>query len=72
MSLAACPECGLPAEIEERFWLNSTDGLIEHGAVSCVAGHYFRMALDRLPVADQDKQPQKAGLSSGTVPSPQL
>ncbi len=52
MSLVECPECTLPAEIIERFWLYSTDGPVEHVAVVCVAGHYFRMALDRLPAAD--------------------
>jgi hypothetical protein len=55
LSLIACPECGLPAEIGEHFWLGSTEGPVEHVAVSCVAGHYFRMALDRLPVTSQPR-----------------
>jgi hypothetical protein len=47
--LIACPGCGVPAEIAERFVLPSTDGPIEHVAVNCVAGHHYRMAADRLP-----------------------
>jgi len=47
-NLVACPECQLPAEITERFWLDSTDGPVLHVSVSCVDGHYFRMPADRL------------------------
>jgi len=46
--LVPCPECDVPAEITERFRLPSTDGAVEHIAVQCAAGHYFRMAADRL------------------------
>lgn len=54
MNLVACPECGLPAEVGDHFWLASTDGPVEHIELSCVAGHYFRMALDRLLADSQD------------------
>jgi hypothetical protein len=47
--LTSCPQCGLPAEIRESFNLRSTDGPIEHVALSCIVGHHFRMAADRLP-----------------------
>jgi hypothetical protein len=47
--LVSCPECELPAEITERFWLDSTDGPVLHVCVCCVDGHYFRMPADRLP-----------------------
>jgi hypothetical protein len=49
--LTACPECGLPAEITDRFSLSSTDGPIEHVALTCVDGHHFRMPADRLSPA---------------------
>jgi hypothetical protein len=49
--LTPCPQCGLPAEIRERFRLQSTDGPVDHVAVGCVDGHHFRMAEDRLPAA---------------------
>ena len=48
VSLSVCPECGLPAEITERFSLGSTDGPVEHVALACVDGHHFRMPADRL------------------------
>jgi hypothetical protein len=46
--LIPCPECDAPAEITDRFRLPSTDGPVELIVVQCVAGHYFRMAADRL------------------------
>ena len=59
-SLTACPECGLPAEITERFSLSSTDGPVEHVALACVDGHYFRMPADRL-------SPEAELLAAGSV-----
>jgi hypothetical protein len=47
-SVIACPECGLPAEVTERFSLSSTDGPVEHVALACVDGHYFRTSADRV------------------------
>jgi len=43
-----CPQCELPAEITDQFSLPSTDGPVDHAALSCIDGHHFRMALDRL------------------------
>ena len=59
--LVACPECELPAEVTERFWLNSTDGLVLHCCVICIDGHYFRMPMDWLPA---DHGPAQALTSS--------
>jgi hypothetical protein len=56
--LIACPECELPAEITERFWLDSTDGPVLHLCVSCIDGHYFRMPADRL-LADVQPAPER-------------
>lgn len=47
--LVSCPDCGVPAEITERFCLPSTDGPVDHIVVHCAAGHHFAMAADRLP-----------------------
>jgi hypothetical protein len=49
LRIVGCPECGLPAEILEQFSLISTDGNVEHVALGCVDGHYFRMPADRFP-----------------------
>ena len=53
-SLVSCPDCGVPAEVTERFWLPSTDGPVDHIVLHCAADHHFRMPADRLPAA----QPQ--------------
>jgi hypothetical protein len=60
--VAACPQCRMPAEITDRFSLPSTDGPVAHVAVSCAAGHHFRMPAGRLPA-----WPQPAGLVPGLV-----
>jgi hypothetical protein len=36
-----CPECGAPARITERFWLDSTDGPLEHLKTGCVYDHWL-------------------------------
>jgi hypothetical protein len=58
LSLVSCPDCGVPAEIAERFWLPSTDGPVDLVVVRCAAGHHFRMAADSLPAVRP--QPQAA------------
>ncbi len=44
----SCPVCGGNAAITERFTLPSTDWPVAHVALSCAAGHHFRMAAERL------------------------
>jgi hypothetical protein len=62
--LVSCPDCGVPAEITERFCLPSTDGPVDHIGLHCAAGHHFRMAADRLAAlqpqlhASRDEQPE--------------
>jgi hypothetical protein len=45
----------VPAEVTERFSLPSTDGPVGHVALSCAAGHHFRMAVDRLPARAREE-----------------
>jgi hypothetical protein len=35
-----CPECGAPARITGRFWLDSTDGPVEHLKTWCVTNQH--------------------------------
>lgn len=44
-----CPDCGAPAEIVDRFVLNSTDGPLEHLKLWCVMGHWFTVLTENLP-----------------------
>jgi hypothetical protein len=47
-SIVGCPQCGRPAEILERFVLESTDGPVEHVGVACLARHRFLMPTQAL------------------------
>ncbi len=44
-----CPGCGAPAEIVDRFVLDSTDGPLEHLKVWCVTGRWFTVLTENLP-----------------------
>ena len=55
LTVISCPDCGVPSEVTERFSLPSTDGPVQHAALSCAAGHHFRMAVDRLPAQAQEQ-----------------
>jgi hypothetical protein len=48
MDATTCPECGAPAEVTDRFTLESTDGPMEHVRVMCVRRHWFLMATATL------------------------
>ena len=62
--LVACPACEATAEITDSFQLPSTDGPVEHVAVSCVAGHHFRMPADELT----DPRHRVAKIGNGLLP----
>ena len=55
LTVISCPDCGVPAEVTERFPLPSTDGPVDHVALNCAAGHHFRMATDRLAAQAQQQ-----------------
>lgn len=40
--------CGLPAEVEDRYCLQSTDGPLEAARVRCPRGHWFNGPLESL------------------------
>jgi hypothetical protein len=42
-----CPECGLPAQVRDRFALSSTDGRVEHIRTMCAARHVRTVPTDR-------------------------
>jgi hypothetical protein len=43
-----CPECGLPAEIVDRFTFTGAPGPVEHVKLVCLAGHWFTPPVDFL------------------------
>ena len=44
----SCPQCGAPAQITERFRLDSTDGPVEHVKTGCERGHWFTPTVESL------------------------
>jgi hypothetical protein len=48
MDITTCPDCAEPAEVVERFVLESTDGPVDHARIRCVRGHWFLLSLDVL------------------------
>jgi hypothetical protein len=43
-----CPDCGAQATITERFWLDSTDGPVEHLKTHCVNKHWFTLLAEQV------------------------
>jgi hypothetical protein len=40
--------CGLPAEVEERYTIGSTDGPLESVKIRCPRGHWFNGPIESL------------------------
>ena len=45
-----CPQCGAPARITERFWLDATDGPIEHLKTGCLSKHWLTPLAEMVQV----------------------
>jgi hypothetical protein len=70
-----CPEyldaqgaarCGLPAEVEDRYTVESTDGPLESARIRCPRGHFFNGPLESLT---WERSAQPAGEDSSPSPS---
>jgi hypothetical protein len=60
--------CGLPAAVEDRYTLGSTDGAVTGVRIRCPAGHWFSGPVDALiiyaaPVPDAAAGAPRAGVS---------
>ena len=44
----ACPSCHEPAEILDRFSLETTDGPMRHLKIRCTGGHWYTLPADRV------------------------
>ena len=42
----ACPSCGLPAQIVDRFTLSGSSGPVQHVKIVCTAGHWYTPPID--------------------------
>ena len=59
LQLAGCPQCLGPAEITDRFVLESTSGPVDHITVSCLNRHRFTTTADHLPSVSRRKEPDR-------------
>ena len=50
------PRCLAPAEITDRFVLESTSGPVEHVTVCCANRHWFTITTEHLPVVSCRKE----------------
>ena len=48
LDLVGCPACAAPAEVVERYVLDSTDGPIEHATVLCSERHRYTVLVERM------------------------
>jgi hypothetical protein len=55
--LIACPQCGAPARISERFWLDSTAGPVEHLVTGCANHHWLTPPAETLADAHSSSIP---------------
>ncbi|HKN52736.1 MAG TPA: hypothetical protein VJX66_09555 [Amycolatopsis sp.] len=55
--------CGLPAEVQGRYLMNSTDGALESARIRCPRGHWFNGPIESLTFGER---PLLAGEKSAT------
>jgi len=60
LQLVGCPQCLAPAEITDRFVMESTSGPVEHVTVWCLNRHRFTMTTAHLPSVFCRKQPARS------------
>lgn len=52
--------CGLPAEVQYRYTLESTDGPLESAKIRCLVGHWFNAPIASLTWECPAKQRQQS------------
>jgi len=45
--------CGLPAEVQDRYLMNSTDGALESARIRCPRGHWFNGPIESLTFGER-------------------
>jgi hypothetical protein len=56
--------CGLPAEVQARYAMDSTDGPLECAKISCPRGHHFNGPIECLTVP---QSPTAAAVAASPV-----
>jgi len=52
MDKTGSARCGLPAEVEDRYLMCSTDGPLESARIRCPRGHWFNGPVESLALAE--------------------
>jgi hypothetical protein len=52
--------CGLPAEVEDRYTVRSSDGPMESARIRCPRGHWFNGPIEFLALPATRQAPQQA------------
>jgi hypothetical protein len=77
-TLVACPaflghdgatRCGLPAEVEARYTVRSTDGPLESARIRCPRGHWFNGPIESLSAPESRRNRPIRPASSGPDPT---
>jgi len=58
--------CGLPAEVEVRYTMRSTDGPLESAKIRCPRGHGFNGPIEFLNIQEQPTAPAASVTSAST------
>ena len=53
MDRTGSARCGLPAEVQERYLMRSTDGPLESARIRCPRGHWFNGPVESLAVEER-------------------
>ena len=62
--------CGLPAEVEYRYAVESTDGPLESAKIRCPVGHWFNGPIELLTWdKHQDAAERRVAAADGTMPA---
>jgi hypothetical protein len=58
--------CGLPAEVEVRYTMRSTDGPLESAKIRCPRGHGFNGPIEFLTIQERPTAPAASVASAST------
>ena len=60
--------CGLPAVVEGRYLMRSTDGPLESARIRCPRGHWFNGPIESLTLREDQVRPSTARSTAGSTP----
>jgi hypothetical protein len=70
LEIIDCPQCGAPAEITDRFWLDSNDGPIQHLQTICVSKHWLSPRAETVHQQGPVTRAQPRDTASCSAPAP--